>query len=112
MKMQTIITTSERLILYRRRKKWTQTQSAHHFSVSRTKYQQWEHGNTIGPRVTVSNVKPLELYYLYRIREGWNQIILAKKLRCSRWWLIQMETGLIPHIKLANFWERYHGRAR
>jgi len=96
---------SERLKIFRRRRGWTQARAAIHFHVSYSCYKAWEAGIRQGKSLAITP-KPTELYYIFRIRHGWTQGDLAKRMGCSRYWLGQMEDNQVNHARLANYWER------
>jgi transcriptional regulator with XRE-family HTH domain len=59
------------------------------------------------PPLTPHDLLPHEEYTLLRRRRGWSQKIMAKKLRCCRYWVRLMENGSVPCNKLAAYWNEH-----
>ena len=108
----TNITDQERLRVWRRRKGWSQERAARHFKVTPQKYFRWEHGQDGAlPSINLSKLKAHEVCFLMRKRVGLRQEALAKALKVCRWWLNQMERGLVPNNELINYWSQRNGHA-
>lgn len=99
------LTRGEKLVLLRRRNGWSMTQAAKKQRVPLSEYRLWEldQGKNI-PVVKLDKVKDGELCYIARRREGLSLAQIAKKLRCCRWWVSQMESGVAPVTRLAEYW--------
>ncbi len=97
----------ERLITDRRRRKETQTAAAARLDTNPFTYGQWERDADEGPSIT--SVQPLRMHercLLYRRRAGKHQFEVARGLGRSRWWVNQMERGLVPCEELLSYWEK------
>jgi DNA-binding XRE family transcriptional regulator len=103
-------TSQERLRIWRRRQKWKQMRAAKHFQVSPQQYFRWESGQDLSlPGIKLGRLEPFEVCFLLRRRSGLRQEDLAKDLNVCRWWLNQMERGLVDYKPLLSYW---NGNAR
>ena len=100
------ITVGERLLIDRRRRGETQGEAAARHGVSPFIYGQMERDKIDGPRVKVRRLEAHERCLLYRRRSDKTQAQVAKDLKCCRWWLNQMERGLVPCDTLVWYWEQ------
>jgi len=102
------LSSGERLIVDRRRRKETQGVAAKRLCVNAFVYGQWERDDRDdGPLIrSVTPLKRHERCLLYRRRRGMSQIEVAHQLALSRWWLNQMERGIQPCDKLIHYWEK------
>ncbi len=97
----------ERLIIDRRRRKETQAVAAKRLYTTPFIYGQWERDEDEGP--SIRSVRPLRMHekcLLYRRRNGMSQDQVAREADRSRWWLNQMERGLVPCKELLTYWEK------
>ena len=108
----------EALITRRRRRGWTQTESAKYFGVTAVTYGKWErdisyHGATqhaVGWAWTDlirsgGGLHPHERCLLYRRRAELSQDDVAKIINRSRHWVNLMETGVKNCTTLMRYWE-------
>lgn len=110
-----IINQKDELLLWRRRKGLTIAQAAAKFGVTPQKYFRIEHARE-GPipskwRFSVKKLKLHEICFLLRRANGLSQHDLAEKIGCCRWWLNQMERGLVPNQELIKYWNS-HGTSK
>ncbi len=97
----------ERLITDRRRRKETQAVAAERLSISPFVYGQWERDDEGGPLTrSVGRLRMYERCLLYRRRAGTLQDEVARQLGRCRWWVNQMERGLVPCEELLSYWEK------
>jgi hypothetical protein len=58
----------------------------------------------LGPTVTIGRVEVHEHCLLLRRRAGYTQDRVATDIGCCRWWMNQMERGLVPCNQLVEYW--------
>ena len=96
------LTPSEALLVWRRRRGYSQIEAAEHFGVSRSLYSRWERGqceDTDCPDVRVSTaLSAAEQCLILRRRRGWRQADLARALGVSRYWAGEIERGANPEL--------------
>lgn len=69
-------------------------------------YAQWEADEKDGaPSVKVAPLRPFEVAFLHRRRAGLSRADLAASIRCSEFWLTQMERGREPCAALTEYWK-------
>jgi DNA-binding XRE family transcriptional regulator len=99
------LTAGERLMLARRRRGENQTAAARRLGVPYSRYSLWERDELDGaPHEEVITIEPHEACLLHRRRAGVTQGYLAQELGCCRWWLNQMERGLVDNKSLVEYW--------
>jgi len=101
------ITAGERLLLWRKRKRWTQLRAAKHYGVGADIFRAWETGERAEdvPKVSdLGRISEVEKYILFRTRAGLTQKQLADRIKCSRVWVVMMETGRVPLDRARNYW--------
>lgn len=98
-------TPGERLLICRRRKNHGQVEEAAEYGVHPDLYREWEadRGGEI-PRVLPGELKPHEVCLLLRRRAKMTQNQLARLMKCTRLWVIQMENGDAPVDRLTTYW--------
>lgn len=101
----------ERLLIWRLRNNKTQAQAARKFRMTPARYAAMELGRRemevdVFTPINSALLAPHERCLLYRRRTNMSQECVAKKLRCSRYWVNRMERGLIPCDALLWFWEQ------
>lgn len=107
---------SERLLIHRRRLGLTQAQAARKLKMPVHIYARVENGK-LGPSQPAGHpcwqwlsgpataVESHERCLVMRRRCGKTQTDVAKELKCSRYWLNQMEIGNVPCDTLLWYWE-------
>lgn len=102
----------ERLLIDRRRHGETQAQAAGRHGLRPFLYGQCERDSApAGTKISVPTDKSLlplathERCMLYRRRAGYTQARVARELKVCRWWLNQMERGVVPCDDLICYWE-------
>lgn len=100
------MTSSEKLLVDRRRRGATQTEAALMWGFSEWHYRMLEAGNreSVCPRVRIGKLKPNESAFLSRRRLGLKRTELAERIGVSSWWLTQMERGAVNPKRLIDFW--------
>ncbi len=86
-----------------------QTKMAHRMKMSLSTYARREAGDgaismVAGGPVELHDLKPHEYCYIRRRRAGKTQAQVAAELNCCRWWVNQMERGLVSTDELEEFW--------
>jgi len=106
----------ERLFLYRRSQKLTQSEMAKELELPLLVYFQLEqdtaatqHKNLIS--IGDSPPLPYEACVILRRRIGWTQQELAKKIGVCRWWLNLMELGRKDYSRLIEWWNKKYEAA-
>lgn len=94
----------EKLLVERRREEQTQAQAAKRRRVSLYIYRKWETDVEQGPLTKVGRLEPHEQCVIMRRREEQTAADLAEELGVCRWWLCQMEKGVVPHEDLVAHW--------
>ena len=107
--MPLTLTKGERLLLDRKRRAETQAQAAVRYNVSPKIYGLWERDQYeasmgIDTSFLLGRLKPHERCLIRRRREQLTQGALAKRMGCSRWWLLRMEQGEAPVRDLVEYW--------
>lgn len=107
------ITAGEKLLLARLRAGETQAQTAERLGLSRKIYGLVEQDRRVLTTVVPAagsigsrTIRPHERCLLYRRRAGWTQERVANDLDMSRWWVNQMERGLVSCDRLLWYWEQ------
>lgn len=99
----------ESLLIWRRRKNWTQGKAAKHFGLSVFKYKQAEYYTVSGfkyeEHYKFSELSDSEKCLIYRKRAQITQCQLAMILGMSRHGLRLQENGKVKNTKLLNYWE-------
>ena len=102
-------TPGEALVIWRRRKNLNQFDAAKELDVPVDRLRQWESDAhaTKPPQRHLGKLKDFEVCYLLRRREKpkLTQRELAKRLGCTRLWVIQMEEGTAPAERLKAYWK-------
>lgn len=105
------LTRAERLEIARLREGRSQYEAAIQFGVSLYEYRKWENHEAEedapeAPRVGVGTLETYEQLRTLRRRNGVKAGTLAKKLNVSRYWLYQMERGMVPTTALEAYWSK------
>lgn len=98
------LTTGERLFIERKRLGMSQANMAACHGVPHGVYGRWERdqkANRPAPVVKVGRLKKHEQCMLERVRIGWSQAEVAKKLGLCVYWVGRMERGEINCDRLA-----------
>ena len=101
-----LLSCGERLVVDRRRRLETQVVAAVRHNTSSFIYGRWERDYQEGPLIRSFPLRMCERCLLYRRRLGWSQDSVAFQLGRSRWWVNQMERGLVPCEELLSYWEK------
>jgi hypothetical protein len=104
-----VLTDGERLLLWRRRMDWNQTQAAQHYGTSNFFYCLAENDrpkNGFEYRPVNITLRPHEKCLIYRKRAKKLQSEIAAELGLCRTWLQWMEMGKVPCTKLLEWWEK------
>lgn len=100
------LTRGEALLLDRRRRGETQVAAGRRWNVPHSRYSLWERDLADdAPTVKIDQVEPHERCLLYRRRAKFTQARVARELGVCRWWLNQMERGVVPCDDLIWYWE-------
>lgn len=105
---------SEHLLIHRRRLGYTQARAAKHWKLQAHIYARMENGDTVTlqrhalavPKAAALNPKDHERCLIMRRRCGKSQAEVARELKCSRYWLNQMELGYVSCDALLWYWEQ------
>lgn len=99
----------ERLFINRRRLGKTQVQMARKMRISVHIYRQWEGSmetNGIPKTTAIGKLSVQEQCVVSRRRNGISVEQLAKKLKCCKQWLRNMERGTASIERLFNYWKK------
>lgn len=105
----------EKLVIWRRRRGWTQSFAAATLHMSYAQYSKWERDleefkirveHPEAAEITASKLKAHEKCFIYRRRCRKTQAEVAAELGCCRWWVNQMERGVVPCDELVWYWEQ------
>ncbi len=99
----------ESLLIARRRQEGRETQHDASWRCGTTlrTYGMWERGMISPlPPCKLGRIKPHEKCLIYRRRVMMSQGDVALKLGRSRWWINQMERGVVPCAELLSYWEK------
>lgn len=102
-------TLAERLLLWRRRKQWTQLEASTYFGLTVHTYKLIEYGKIDCPTIEPGKqyqLKPYERCVIYRKRSGKLQKDIAKEMGICEFWLRKMEQGTVSCDKLLWWWEQ------
>lgn len=102
------LTRGERLLVDRRRRGESQSAAAKRLKTNRRQYNNWEldkDGDVKPPTVAVGRLQAFERCLLMRRRAAYSQAKVAKQMKCSRFWLNQMEQGKVDCTALCGYWE-------
>ncbi len=101
------LTQGERLLISRRRRGESQQAAADRHGATRFLYGQWERDALKGPSVReVDTLRSHERCLLYRRRCEMTQKAVAADLNFCRWWINQMERGVVNCDVLLWHWEQ------
>jgi transcriptional regulator with XRE-family HTH domain len=103
------LTDGERLLLYRRRRGWTQLEAAKSYGVGVTLYKSWETAEVRykpPPRAQLNHVRAREVCFILRRRLGITQKELAARMGICRYWLYSMEQGDVSAKQLIEYWAK------
>lgn len=100
------LSNSECLLIDRRRRGENQHQAAQRLGTTPFMYGKWERDVVAGPTTKVLQLRPHECCLLYRRRVGKTQADVAHDLMCCRWWVNQMERGVVSPDVLLWYWEQ------
>lgn len=98
------LTPGEKLLINRRRVGMSQSDAAAKHGVPWGVYGRWERDQETSrrvPRVAVGRLKLHEQCMVARLRKGYSQRDLAKRLKLSTFWVRRMERGEIACDRLA-----------
>lgn len=101
------LTSSEQLLLWRRRKEWKQGHAAAYYGVSPFIYKITESGRTKGFNIgnlPLGEIKDYEKCLILRRRAKLTQREIANQIGCSVYWLRLQETGCVAAPKLIEYW--------
>ena len=99
----------ERLFINRRRLGKTQVQMARKLKVSVHTYRQWERSaemNGVPVTTSIGKLTEQEQCVILRRRKSISVEHLAKKLKCCKQWLRDMERGNASIERLFNYWKK------
>lgn len=101
------LTTSETLLLHRRRQGKSQADAAGDFKVPVSRYVAWETGRLpfTGRLPKLSAPLKHEVCFLKRRRTGKTQEELADELGFSKYWIRLMEQGQVSSTSLERYWK-------
>ena len=96
----------EKLALWRRRLKLTQTEAAEWFNVGRYTFSTWELGKfkDTDKIVEVHGMLPFEKCFIHRRRSGLLQREVALAMGVTRHWVHEMESGAGSCKRLVEYW--------
>ena len=100
------LTIGETLLIDRRRRDESQADAAKRLKLTHSMYGKWEREIVPGTRAKVLPLKGHERCLLYRHRSNDTQEKVAKDLKFCRWWVNQMERGVVPCDDLICYWEQ------
>lgn len=100
------LTPGETRLIDRRRRGEGQGAAAHRLGISHSMYGKWERDVVSVEAVEVLPLQAHERCLLYRRRVGHTQEQVAQELGCCRWWLNQMERGVVACDELIHHWEQ------
>lgn len=100
---------SEKLLIFRLNRGWTQRRAAEHWGVGFWTYHSWEHDPNVVPQHVRSLPSEFDQwpglrYIILRRREGMTQSALGKELGVSRQWVNRMEQGLEDDQLIRDYW--------
>lgn len=100
-------TRPERLLINRRRLGLTQAEAARMHGVPVSRYNKWEKGHLEDgcPDQQVGVLRPHEACLLARRRSGLTQERVSQDMDVCRWWVNNMERGLVPCDSLVAYWQ-------
>ena len=99
----------ESLVINRRRSEQpeTQDQASERLGTTCFTYGKWERDVEKAPtRGPVVRLRLYERCLLYRRRAAVSQAEVARELGRSRWWINQMERGVVSCAELLSYWEK------
>lgn len=99
------LSTAERLLIDRRRRRETKAEAAERLSVSLYRYTQWESDGKGAPSPPLGELGGYESSVVLRVRSGLSSAEVAADVGVSPWWLRQMEMGDIGSSRLQAFWD-------
>lgn len=99
------LTPAERLVIFRRRARWTQADMADLLAASRNRYEQWERGQRDGvPHVRLEPLELFEWCYIHRRRKGWTLAEIEERSDFKGKWVHRVERGETDCQPLAQWW--------
>lgn len=109
------MTRSESLLIWRRRKEWTQFQAAKELKMPVDRYRDFENDRKnvkdnwqeipTNQELAIGELKPFEVCLLLRKRAGLLQREVAAAIGVTRLWVIRMEEGKENASRLRDYWE-------
>lgn len=102
------LTSGERFLIDRHRRRLTQFQAAAGLGIYAVDYGRVERGQVKIPGIkapALGKLKPHERCLILRRRSQMTQAELALKLKCSRYWCNKMEHGESPGV-LIDYWSK------
>jgi hypothetical protein len=100
-------TSAETLLLFRRRRGWSQARAAKHYKLPYFTYKMAEYGKLTSfeyPKINLGKLGENEECYLFRKRSGKTQETIASAIGCSKYWIYLQEIGKVPCTRLLEFW--------
>ena len=109
MSTETKASIAERLFIHRRRTGFTQARAAAALGIPVHAYANIECGRFEASDYKVKapklgRIQPFQWAVLFRRRKAWTQVELARKLKCCRFHVNQMELDKVPNQQLLEFW--------
>lgn len=107
-----MLTYGERLVLWRRRRDFSQRQAARHWRTTRYRYRAWEtddNGSETGPlppRAPLGKLRVHEACFIMRRRSRLSVRALARRLSVTPTWITRMERGDAAPDTLIEHWRR------
>lgn len=107
------LTNGESWFLHRRSLGFRQEEMAARLKISHYSYKMIEYDRVDTPVLVpaIKVLRPHEVCAICRRRAGISQLKIAKALKVSRWWLVQMENGDIDCAPLLKWWKNKYGSA-
>ena len=101
------LSSGESLIIDRHRRKETQGEAAWRLGgITAFTYGKWERDLEEAQACIVGRLKPHEKCLVYRRRADMSQSEVALGLGRSRYWITQMERGVVACDELLSYWEK------
>lgn len=101
------LTDGEKLIIDRRRLGETQGDAAQRLGMPESSYCCAELNQPCAwdvPTPALGKLEQHEMCLIRRMRSGYSQAAIAKRVGVSRYWLCQMERGIEPCERLVGYW--------
>ena len=102
-----VLTPSEKLVLWRRRKEWNQKTAAAFYLVPLFTYKFAEMGKSKDfkfKKIELNTLEPHEKCFIWRRRSKKTQEEIAREMGRGRYWVRLQELGRVSSKELFNYW--------